>query len=261
MLNRLKQKLLARQAGLLNGWLVLGSPAVAEVMSRQPWDALTVDMQHGLSDYETTVAMLRAMNGSDVTPMVRVPWLEPGIIMKMLDAGALGLICPMINTREQCEQFVACCRYAPAGARSFGPTRAPLAHGADYWKHANEQVLTFAMIETEQAVNDIESILSVPGLDGAYIGPSDLSLTLGLDPLTDLSHPQLLAAIGRIREAADALGKFTIMHCSPVDYALKMAGGGFSMRTVSNDGRLLAQAAADLFRQVREPSASGGAGY
>jgi 4-hydroxy-2-oxoheptanedioate aldolase len=249
--NRLKQKMQSRTPGLLNAWLVLGSPAVAEIVSRQPWDSVTIDMQHGLSDFETTVAMLRAMNGSDVTPMVRVPWLEPGVIMRILDAGALGIICPMINTRAQCEQFVASCRYAPQGARSFGPTRAPIVHGSDYWKNANQQVLSFAMIETEQAVNDVDAILSVPGLDGAYIGPSDLALTLGLDPTGDLEHPKLLATIDRIRVAADRLGKFTIMHCSPIDYALRMAKGGFSMRTVSNDGRLLSLAAAELFRQVK----------
>jgi 4-hydroxy-2-oxoheptanedioate aldolase len=260
--NRLKQKLASRQAGLLNAWLVMGSPAIAEMVSRMPWDSITVDMQHGLSDYETTVSMLRALNGSEATPMVRVPWLEPGIIMKILDAGALGVICPMINTREQCEQFVACCRYAPIGARSFGPTRAPIAYGADYWKHANEQVLTFAMIETEQAVNNLEAILSVPGLDGAYIGPSDLALTLGLDPTADLEHPKLLETIERIRIAAVKAGKFSLMHCSPIDYALRMAEGGFSMRTVSNDSRLLGIAYADLFRQVKSnPSTTSKSAY
>lgn len=260
--NRLKQKLLARTPGLLNAWLVLGSPAVAELVSRQPWDAVTVDMQHGLSDFETTVAMLRAMNGSDATPMVRVPWLEPGIIMKILDAGALGVICPMVNSRADGERFVACCRYAPAGARSFGPTRAPIALGADYWQHANEQVLAFAMIETQQAVQAVDDIVAVPGLDGVYIGPSDLALTLGLDPVADLDHPRLLQAIARIHDAATRAGKFTVMHCSPIDYALRRGADGFALRTVSNDSRLLGIAAAELFRQVRgEPAAPVRAAY
>lgn len=261
MNNRLKARMQAREPGLLNAWLVLGSPAVAEVMSRQPWDSVTVDMQHGLSDFETTVHMLRAMNGSSVTPMVRVPWMEPGLIQKVLDAGAFGVICPMVNTREQCEQFVSVCRYAPAGTRSFGPTRAPIVAGADYWKKANDEVLTFAMIETRQAVENIDAIVSVPGLDGVYIGPSDLSLTLGLDPVADLEHPTLLAAIETIRLAVERAGKFSVMHCSPIDYALRMADKGFSLRTVSNDGRLLALAAQELFRTVKASTASGAAGY
>jgi 4-hydroxy-2-oxoheptanedioate aldolase len=253
--NRLKEKLKAGQPGLLNAWLVLGSPAVAEVVSRQPWDSVTVDMQHGLSDFETTVSMLRAMNGSNVTPIVRVPWLEPGIIMRILDAGALGIICPMVNSREQCEAFVSYCRYAPAGVRSFGPTRAPLVSGGDYYKHANDHILAFAMIETEQAVRELDAILSVPGLDGVYIGPSDLSLTLGLDPVTDMSHPRLLEVIEHIRSKAAAAGKYTVMHCSPIDYAVAMADKGFSMRTVSNDTRLLAIASEQLFKQVRAAAA------
>ncbi len=248
--NRLKQKMLARQPGLVNAWLVLGSPAVAELMARQPWDSMTIDMQHGLADFETTVAMLRAMADSEATPMVRVPWLEPGIIQRVLDAGAYGVICPMVNTAEQCAQFVSACRYAPLGSRSFGPTRAPLYAGADYWRHANDTVLTWAMIETRQAVDHLDAILAVPGLDGVYIGPSDLALTLGLDPVADLDHPELLATIDHIHARAQQAGKFTVMHCSPIDYAQRMAARGFSLRTVSNDGRLLAQAGQDLFRSL-----------
>ena len=259
--NRLKEKMRAGQPGLLNAWLVLGSPAVAEVVARQPWDSVTIDMQHGLSDFDATVSMLRAMHGCAPTPMVRVPWLEPGLIQKVLDAGAFGVICPMVNTREQCEQFVSVCRYAPMGSRSFGPTRAPLVAGPDYWKHANDNVLTFAMIETRQAVDNLDEILSVPGLDGVYIGPSDLSLTLGLDPVADLSHPTLLAAIERIRSGAQKAGKFTVMHCSPIDYAVAMAGKGFSLRTVSNDSRLLTIAMQELFRTVQAAQPQAAAGY
>lgn len=116
--NRLKERMLAKDPTLLNGWLTLGSVAAAELMSRQAWDALTIDMQHGLADFDTTLNMLRAISSTEVTPMVRVPWLDPALIMRVLDAGAYGVICPMINTRAQCEEFVACCRYAPQGARS-----------------------------------------------------------------------------------------------------------------------------------------------
>ena len=237
----------------LNGWLVLGSPSIAENMAHQPWDALTIDMQHGLSDFETTVHMLRAISTTGVTPMVRVPWLESGIIMRILDAGAYGIICPMINTQADCEAFVSACRYAPQGGRSFGPTRAPLYGGSDYWKGANENVLAFAMIETRQAVENLDAILSVPGLNGVYIGPADLSLSLGYDPVDDQAHPEVLSVIERIRSGAQRAGKFTIMHCSAFDYARHMHAQGFSMLTVSNDARLLAHAQQQLFGMFKEP--------
>ena len=249
--NRLKERMLAQDPDLLNGWLTLGSIAAAEVMSRQAWDSLTIDMQHGLADFDTAVNMLRAICSTDVTPMVRVPWLDPAMIMRVLDAGAYGVICPMINTQAQCEEFVSCCRYAPQGARSFGPTRAPLYAGDDYWKHANDTVLTFAMVETRQAVEAVDEIVSVPGLDGLYIGPSDLSLTLGLDPSAGLDHPDLLAAVDTIHAAAQRAGKFTVMHCNPIDYAGRMQSRNFSLRTVSNDTRLLAMASQDLLRQLK----------
>ena len=253
--NRLKQRMLANDPTLLNGWLTLGSIASAEIMAHQPWDSLTIDMQHGLSDDETSINMLRAISTTDVTPMVRVPWLDPALIMRMLYAGAYGIICPMINTRAQCEEFVSCCRYAPQGARSFGPTRAPLYAGEDYWKNANDTVLTFAMIETRQAVEAVDDIVSVPGLDGVYIGPSDLSLTLGLDPSAGLDHPDLLAAVDKVHAAAKRAGKFTAMHCNPIDYAKRMEARGISLRTVSNDSRFIALAAQELFRQLKPAKA------
>jgi 4-hydroxy-2-oxoheptanedioate aldolase len=123
--------------------------------------------------------------------------------------------------------------------------------GDDYWKHANDTVLTFAMIETRQAVEAVDAIVSVPGLDGLYIGPSDLSLTLGLDPSAGLDHPDLLAAVDKIHAAAKRAGKFTAMHCNPIDYAKRMEPRGFSLRTVSNDSRFIALAAQELFRQLK----------
>ena len=123
--------------------------------------------------------MLQAISTTDTVPVVRVPWLEPGILMKALDAGAYGVICPMVNTREDAQKLVAWTHYAPRGTRSFGPVRATLYGGADYPQHANDTIVTFAMIETAQALDNLDDILSVEGLDAVYIGPSDLSLALG----------------------------------------------------------------------------------
>ena len=130
---------------------------------------VTIDLQHGQSDYQSSISMLQALSDSQSVPMVRVPWNEPGIIMKMLDLGVMGIIAPMINTKEDCEKFVSYCYYPPNGQRSFGPMRAQLLHGSNYFKDANKNILSFAMIETRQAVENLDKILSVPNLTGVYI--------------------------------------------------------------------------------------------
>ncbi|RMF77330.1 MAG: 2,4-dihydroxyhept-2-ene-1,7-dioic acid aldolase, partial [Chloroflexi bacterium] len=124
----------------INGWLHIPSTWSAEVMAHQGWDSLTIDMQHGMTGYQTALYMLQALSTTDVVPLVRVTWNEPGLIGRMLDAGAYGVICPMVNTREQCEAFVGACRYHPMGYRSLGPTRAKLYAGDDYAAHANETI-------------------------------------------------------------------------------------------------------------------------
>ena len=170
-----------KQGGaVINGWLGIPSSVAAENMAQAGWDGLTVDMQHGLVDYQTAVTMLQAISTTGTAPMARVAWLEPGIIMKLLDAGAWGIVCPMINTREECETFVGACRYPPRGYRSFGPVRATWYCGPDYYKNINDNVITMAMIETKQAVDNLDDILSVPGLDSIYIGPNDLAISLRL---------------------------------------------------------------------------------
>ena len=131
-------------ATAVNGWLAIPNSFSAETMAHQGWDSLTVDMQHGVVDYQTMVTMLQAISTTDTVPMVRVPWLEPGIIMKSLDAGAYGLICPMINTRDEAARLVSYARYAPKGCRSFGPIRASMYAGADYPQKANDTVVVFA---------------------------------------------------------------------------------------------------------------------
>ena len=130
-------------------------------MAAQGWDSLTIDLQHGLIDYQVAVGMLQAISGGPTTPLVRIPWLDPAIIMKLLDAGAYGVICPMINSAEETERFVAACRYPPAGIRSFGPLRARLYAGSDYFKEANRTILAIAMIETHSALEHLDEILSV----------------------------------------------------------------------------------------------------
>ena len=191
-----------RGGAVINGWLGIPSSIAAENMAQAGWDGLTVDLQHGHVDYQAAVTMLQAISTTGTTPLARVPWMEPGIIMKLLDAGAYGIVCPMINTRAECEAFVGACRYAPRGYRSFGPVRATWYGGADYFKHANDTVITMAMIETKQAMDNLDEILSVPELDSLYIGPNDLAISLGYAPSGVPTDPVVIDAIKTIAAGA-----------------------------------------------------------
>ena len=182
--NKLKQ-LFKEGKAAINGWLQIPSSYSAEIMSHQGWDSLTIDMQHGVVDYLNAVEMLQAISTTDVVPIVRVNWNEPGQIMKILDAGAYGVICPMISNKEQAEKFVQACMYPPKGYRSFGPTRGFMYGGSDYVDHANDEILKIAMIETKEALEKLDEIMKTPGVDGIYIGPADLSFAIGQKPNFD----------------------------------------------------------------------------
>ena len=238
-------------AQAVNAWLGIPSTITAEIVSRQGFDSITIDLQHGINDYTSAVPMLQAMAASDATPMARVPWLEPGIIMKLLDAGALGIVCPMINTPEEAERFVRYCRYAPDGDRSFGPVRAGLLHGPAYVKQANESIITLAMIETAQALSQVAEITRTRGLTGVYIGPSDLGLSLGFEAKLDQTEPVVMDAIKRILEAAKEAGIKAGIHCLAPAYARQMLELGFDLVTMGTDIRLFTGAYADAMRELR----------
>ncbi len=251
----MKTKLLdtwANGNAALNGWLSMPSTVSAEIMSKQGFDSLVVDLQHGLVDYTHALTMLQAVASSDVFPMARVPWLEPGIIGKLLDAGALGIICPMVNTPEDAENLVRYASYAPRGQRSFGPTRALLTHGADYPGRANETVVTLAMVETVQALQNVADIVKTPNLTGVYIGPSDLSLSMGYTPKLDQDEPAVVDAILSILSAAKQAGIRAGIHCITPAYAKQMIEKGFDLVTLGgSDNRILAGAAAGLLSEMR----------
>jgi 4-hydroxy-2-oxoheptanedioate aldolase len=245
----------------VNGWLAIPNGFSAETMAHQGWDTLTIDMQHGVVDYQAMVGMLQAISTTDTVPIVRVPWLEPGALMKALDAGAYGVICPMVNTREDAQKLVAWTHYAPRGMRSFGPVRALLYGGADYPQKANDTIVSFAMIETVQALDNLDAILSVEGLDAIYIGPSDLSLSLGCTPTLDDVDPKAAQAIDHILERAKAHGVVAGIHNAGTESALRRQAKGFQFVTVSSDARLIAAGAQQVMakmRAVQPPKASGG---
>lgn len=249
--NELKKRWSAG-AKTLNGWLAIPDGFSAEIMAHQGFDSLTVDMQHGVVDYQAAVTMLRAISTTATVPLVRVPWNEPGILQKILDAGAYGIICPMINSRAEAEAFVAACRYPPAGSRSFGPIRATLYGGADYPQHANAEVLTLAMIETRAAVANLEAILSVEGLDGVYVGPADLAISLGVAPGFDPEDATVVEAIRTIVDTTKRHGKIAGIHCGSPAYIERMWSLGFDYATLLSDARFLAIKAAELVAALKD---------
>jgi len=241
---------------VLNGWLAIPDSFSAETMAHQGWDSLTIDMQHGVTDYLSAVRMLTAISTKPVIPVVRVPWLDPGTIMKMLDAGALGVICPMINSAQDAANFVSYLRYPPQGQRSFGPIRALLAHGSNYKDFANDAVTGFAMIETRAALEALDAILATPDLDAIYIGPADLALALGAEPRFDPVDPRVTDAIAHILERAKHHGVRAGIHNASPEYAARMAELGFDFVTVGSDARFMAAGAAAAVNTFRNKQAS-----
>lgn len=249
-------------APLVNGWLALPCGFSAEIMARQGWDSLTIDLQHGLVDYAAAAQMLAAIATTPTVPLVRAPWLDPGAIMKLLDAGALGVICPMINSAEEARALVAACLYPPRGGRSNGPVRAAYVYGADYQRRANDMVMPIAMIETAAGLKNLDAILDVDGLAGVYIGPTDLALSLGAEPRFDPVDPIVVGAIETILAAALARKKRAGIHCGSAAYAKAMIAKGFSLVTIGSDARFVAAGAQGVLAEMRTaqaaPRSSGG---
>ncbi len=234
-------------------WLTLPGGFSAEMLAHAGFDWLCVDLQHGLIDYSEMVGMLQAMSSQDATLLVRVPWNEPGIIGKCLDAGASGVIVPMVNSREEAEAAVRACRYSPAGARSYGPVRARYAHGSDYFANANASVCCIIMIETAQAVADVDNIVSVPGVDGVFVGPADLSITLGLQPAPDNPDESFSSALGRILEACRRHNVVPGI-AGNATTAPKRISQGFLTVEVASDSGLLVSGAASVLGEFRRGS-------
>ncbi len=236
--NRLKE-IWAGGGAAVNAWLAIPNSFSAEQMAHGDFDSVTVDMQHGMVDFQAAVPMLQAISTTDKVPLVRVPWNDPIPIMKSLDAGAYGVVCPMVNNRADAEKFVGACRYAPQGYRSFGPPRGQLYGGPDYADHANDEIVTLAMIETAEAMDNLDQIMSVEGLDAVYIGPSDLAISFGLKPAADPSEPKVLEAIAEILAAAKRNNVVASLHCAGGAMAKRYFDQGFQLATLANDVRLM----------------------
>jgi 4-hydroxy-2-oxoheptanedioate aldolase len=248
----------ARGEAVVNGWLSIPSSFSAEVMAHQGFDSLTIDMQHGVIDYQTAVTMLQAITTTPTIPLARVPWNDPAHLMKILDAGVYGVVCPMISTREQAEALVQACKYPPRGFRSWGPVRASIYAGSDYGDYANSEVVVMPMIETAEALKNLDEILSVPGVDAIYVGPSDLSLALGYKPRLDQTDAGVVEAQKKIVAACKKHGVVAGIHNNTAAYALQMIEQGYQFVTLASDSRFLAVRAADEVAGIRKAGVKAG---
>ncbi|WP_413478775.1 HpcH/HpaI aldolase family protein [Vibrio hibernica] len=237
--NQLLEKFSAEQV-MVNSWISIPSSYGAEVIAHTGVDSVTVDMQHGMIGFSDLVHIFQAVSGSSAVPLVRVPSCEPSMVMKVLDAGAYGIICPSVDTPKICRELISACRYPPLGTRSFGPTRGLTYGGKDYIEHADNEIMVLAMIESQQALDNLEAILDTPGLTGIYIGPNDLAYSLGDKPGS--TSIKVEDAISHILRQAKQRGLFTGIFCSGLENALQRKEQGFDLVTPGNDAGALRNA-------------------
>jgi 4-hydroxy-2-oxoheptanedioate aldolase len=243
--------LVAGGGTIVGGWLTTESRYLAEVISHAGFDTVTVDLQHGMFGIDTAVALLQAISAGPATPMARCPSHDPAVIGKLLDGGAYGIICPEIGSAEEAAAFVAACRYPPVGHRSFGPSRGWLYGGPDYVDHADTEILTWAMIESAEALTSLDAILAVPGLDGVYVGPNDLALSLGETAGQSPVPASVHAALEIIVAAAHAAGRLAGAFCADGPSGRELVELGYDFVTPGNDVAQMRAVTAERIRAVR----------
>jgi 4-hydroxy-2-oxoheptanedioate aldolase len=241
-------------------WLSVPSSITAEVAGRVGYDYVCIDMQHGLIDYSDSVPMLQALTLGGSTTTVRVPWNEPGIIGKVLDAGAMAVIVPMVNTAEDAANALASGKYAPAGSRSSGPIRVEPVEGPDYAVVANDHVQIIPMVETVEAVSNIDAILATPGVEAIYVGPNDLAVSMGFG--RDCAEPEFLAQLDHIVARCNEHGVIAGIHCNPSTVTDRLERG-FRMVTAQSELTAMRLGVIDALSIGRgaDVEDSGGGGY
>jgi 4-hydroxy-2-oxoheptanedioate aldolase len=237
---------------ITNAWLSLSDPFVAELIASQGWHAVTVDRQHGRVGPGGLWELALAITARGASPMARISHLDVAEICHTLDAGFEGIICPMVNSPEEARALVEACKYPPVGMRSFGPTRAALGRETDFVAVSGASTVCLAMIETRAALDRLDGILEQPGLDGVYIGPADLALSLGRPPALDDTSEETLELLEGIARRTIAHGKVAAVHCASADYARLMTGYGYRLVTVGSDVRFLRAAGSAAFNAWSE---------
>lgn len=230
---------------------VIPSSISAEFVAAVGWDYVAVDLQHGVVGYSEAVRMFQAIGCAGTLPMARVSGNHAAEIQKILDAGAMGVIVPLVETADDAERAVRSCRYPPRGERSFGPVRAALTVGSRDVA-ALEQVACFVMVETQRGLANLDEIAGVPGLDGIYIGPTDLALALEVAPAYEPQAAAHVDAVERIRATCLAHGLIAAIHCDSPECAARRRAQGFQMVTVGNEATHMARTIAEHHRAVHE---------
>jgi 4-hydroxy-2-oxoheptanedioate aldolase len=224
-------------------WMTVPGSIGAEILAGAGVDYVCVDQQHGVIDYDSMVPMLQAIRAEGTTPITRVLSHDPFLIMKALDTGAWGVIVPMVDDADEAARAVAACRYPPQGIRSYGPVRASAVIDSKDPKVLAEEALCLVMVETRKGFENVEEIATTPGLDGIYIGPSDLALSLGLPPTLDIREDAHEEAVRRIRETCHRNGIAAGIQCASGEWARRHVEAGFDLVTVATDAALLKSAA------------------
>jgi 2-dehydro-3-deoxyglucarate aldolase/4-hydroxy-2-oxoheptanedioate aldolase len=234
-------------------WVSLCSPISAEIMSRAGFDWLLVDMEHGHGDYQTLLGQLQAIEGSPAIPVVRVQWNDPAVIKRVLDLGAYGIMIPWVANRAEAEAGVRAAKYPPQGIRGIaGSHRAGGygRHAGEYWQRANDEILVVVQIETASAVADIDAIVRVPGVDVVFVGPADLSTSLG--HMGNPTQPDVVAAIEKVETAARAQGIALGNITRNWDQARELYKRGYQFLTLTSETSLLVQGAAEMLGKFKE---------
>ncbi len=238
---------------VLTGWCSTPDTYTTEVMVRAGFDALVLDMQHGMAiGPDRAATWLQVVGQSDTTPIVRVPWNEPAFIQWVLDAGAMGVIVPMVNSLEDAKKALGACRYPPVGYRSNGPNRTRLYNGNDYFAHANDEVICLVMMETVEGIESIDEIAKLPMLDGYYIGPTDLAISMGIAPAFDIKDPRHVAAVQKVIDVAKAHGQHAGIHVGTVEEGTRRYQQGFNLNPICNDIWLLTAGLQQNIKEFKE---------
>lgn len=251
MRSNVMRQIWQRGEPVLSAWMSIPSPLLAEILGQMDYDVATLDLQHGMISFEQNLHMFQALSSTSTMPMARLAGNDATHIGRVLDAGAYGVICPLINSAAEAAAFVSACRYYPLGTRSYAPVRGQLYGGADYYPKANDEIVKLAMIETRAGVDALDAILEVEGLDGIFVGPNDLAVAYGKPPVSESDDPEVTAAIAGICTRTRAAGKVAGILCSGPQAALKRVGQGFNLVTCGGDIGLLSAAARNSIAVVR----------
>ncbi len=240
---------------IFSAWCNLGSPIVAEVIAREGFACVVLEQQHGLWDTAAIVTGIGAVHLAGSTPAMRISLTDFTFVSRALDMGAEAIVAPMINTAADARQFVSAAKYPPLGERSWGPQRAMTLQGktvaVDYLREANDGTLTLAMIETKDALANVDAIAGTPGIDALFIGPYDLAIALSGGNAQNIFASQVERAVDEICQAAKKAGKIPGIYCRDPARALAMAKRGFRFLAVGSDHGIIREGAAALMKALK----------